>query len=45
MFRVTLLFVPTFAFPSVPLPDNVNVSVPTKLLKVKSLELAVVLPS
>ena len=41
---MTVLFVATLASARVPLPDKVNVSKPTKLLNVKSLEAAVVVP-
>ena len=41
---MTVLFVATLASARVPLPDKVNVSEPTKLLNVKSLEAAVVVP-
>ena len=45
MFTVTVLFIATLTSATVPFPDKINVSEPTKLLNVKSLELAMDVPS
>ena len=45
VFKVTVLLEATFASPNVPVPDNVSVSVPTKLLSVRLELLALFVPS